>query len=155
MKKQSNDIMDDKKKLTPKQAKFVNEYLIDLNATQAAIRSGYSKKTAKEIGQENLTKPLIKEAVQKRQNKIKEKTEVSQEWVVKSLKSVAERCMVVEPVFDKEGEATGEYTFNASGANRSLELLGKHLGIFTEKVELSGNISLGEQILKAQNRIKD
>ena len=46
-------------KLTPKQRRFVNEYLIDLNATQAAIRAGYSKKTAQQIGAENLSKPVM------------------------------------------------------------------------------------------------
>jgi phage terminase small subunit len=51
--------------MTPKQARFVSEYLIDLNATQAAIRAGYSKRTARQQGQENLTKPVIAEAVAK------------------------------------------------------------------------------------------
>lgn len=53
--------------LTPKQSRFVDEYMIDLNATQAAIRAGYSKKTAGSIGDENLTKPLIAAEVAKRQ----------------------------------------------------------------------------------------
>ena len=51
--------------LTPKQQRFVEEYLIDLNATQAAIRSGYSEKTARDIGCENLAKPNIAKAIKK------------------------------------------------------------------------------------------
>ncbi len=51
--------------LTPKQARFVEEYMIDLNATQAAIRAGYSKRTAGRMGTENLSKPVIAAAVQK------------------------------------------------------------------------------------------
>lgn len=49
--------------LTAKQQRFVEEYLVDLNATQAAIRAGYSQNTAQEIGAENLTKPLIRAAI--------------------------------------------------------------------------------------------
>lgn len=51
--------------LTAKQQRFVEEYLVDLNATQAAVRAGYSKKTAGAIGGENLEKPEIQEAIQK------------------------------------------------------------------------------------------
>lgn len=53
-------------KLTPKQQLFCDEYLIDLNATQAAIRAGYSEKTAKQIGQENLSKPDLKKYIEDR-----------------------------------------------------------------------------------------
>ena len=52
--------------LTDKQQRFIEEYIIDLNATQAAIRAGYSEKVAKEIGYENLTKPHIKKIVEER-----------------------------------------------------------------------------------------
>ena len=51
------------KKLTPKQERFVDEYLLDLNATQAAIRAGYSKRSARAIGAENLTKPNIQQRI--------------------------------------------------------------------------------------------
>ena len=68
--------------LRPKQSLFVLEYLKDLNATQAAIRAGYSKKTAKEIGCENLTKPNIQEAISKAMaDRIKE-TKIDAEWVL-------------------------------------------------------------------------
>lgn len=77
-------------KLTPKQAKFIDEYLIDLNATQAAIRAGYSKKTAEVIGYENLTKPYIAEKIQERRNELKESAEIDQAWVLERYKRLAE-----------------------------------------------------------------
>lgn len=68
--------------LTDKQQRFVEEYLIDLNATQAAIRAGYSEKTAKEIGCENLTKPNISEAIIKAKNERSERTKVNADYVL-------------------------------------------------------------------------
>ncbi len=76
-------------KLTPRQARFVEEYLIDLNATQAAIRAGYSKKTAFVIGYENLTKPYISAAIAEAQAKRLERVTVSQDDVVKGLHTEA------------------------------------------------------------------
>lgn len=69
-------------KLTPKQQRFVEEYLVDLNATQAAIRAGYSEKTAKVIGHENLTKPDIAAAIESAQKKLSERTEITQDMVL-------------------------------------------------------------------------
>jgi len=74
-----------KKKLTDKQETFCKEYILDLNATQAAIRAGYSEKTAKEIGSENLTKPNIQERVQKLKAKRSEKLEITSESVLQEL----------------------------------------------------------------------
>lgn len=68
--------------LTAKQERFVAEYLIDLNATQAAIRAGYSKKTAKQMGAENLTKPDIAAAVAESQQKRSERTQITQDRVL-------------------------------------------------------------------------
>lgn len=76
--------------LTKKQAIFVKEYLVDLNATQAAIRAGYSENTAKETGYENLTKPHIAEAIKEQQNKRIERTEVNADYVLKRLIEIDE-----------------------------------------------------------------
>ena len=111
------------KPLTPKQARFVEEYLVDLNATQAAIRAGYSENTASEIGYENLRKPQIAEAIQKARLERSEKTESSAEWVIKRLEIEAEK---------KE----------SSGAERisALDKLGKHHGVYevdnSQKVQI-------------------
>ena len=75
-------------KMTPKMQKFVDEYLVDLNATQAAIRAGYSKKTAYSIGVSNLKKPEIQAAIQKRQKSAAEKLEITRERVLKELASI-------------------------------------------------------------------
>lgn len=74
--------------LTTKQAAFVQEYLIDLNGTQAAIRAGYSEKTAQAIATENLTKPLIKEAIADAMAKRAERTEITQDRVLRELAKI-------------------------------------------------------------------
>jgi hypothetical protein len=112
--------------MTPKQERFVQEYLIDLNATQAAIRAGYKEKRADAIGYENLRKPEIKKAVSALQAKRAEKAEVTQEYILKRLIIEAER--------DEEGSSHGARV-NALG------LLGKHLGMFTDKLQVDMQIT--------------
>ena len=70
------------KKLTKKQQLFVDEYLIDLNATQAAIRAGYSVESARDIGCENLTKPNIQQAIAEKMAERSKRTGVNQDRVV-------------------------------------------------------------------------
>lgn len=117
------------KKLTAKQQIFVNEYLIDLNATQAAIRAGYSKKTAQRIGSENLSKPLVAAAIQELADKRIERTQIDADWVLEQQVRVYEKCMTDIPVLDNEGKETGEYRFEHSGANKALENVGKHVKV--------------------------
>jgi phage terminase small subunit len=124
--------------LTDKQQRFVAEYLIDLNATQAAIRAGYSSGTAKEIGYENLTKPHIAQAIQAAVNQRTERTQVDADYVLRTIVDTIERCKQAEPVRDRDGEATGEYKFDAGAVLKGAELLGKHLKLFTDKTELTG-----------------
>jgi phage terminase small subunit len=126
--------------LTAKQASFVENYLIDLNATQAAIRAGYSKRTAAQQGFENLRKPEIQAALTAAMTARSKRTQLEQDWIIERLMAVVERSMQAEPVRDHEGNETGEYTFQASGANRGLELLGKHLGMFVERHEVGNNV---------------
>lgn len=120
---------------------FCKEYLIDLNGAQAAIRAGYSEKTAKEIASENLTKPNIVEYIQKQMDKRAEKTEINAEYVLKTIKSTIERCSQAEPVMIN-GEPSGEYKFDAASVLKGCELLGKHLKLFSEKIEHSGSINI-------------
>lgn len=88
--------------LTAKQVRFVQEYLIDLNATQAAIRAGYSQKTAKQAGTENLSKPAIKEAVADAQYKRAKETSIDAAWVLKRLSAEAEADMA--DLYDDAGQ---------------------------------------------------
>lgn len=133
-------------KLTDKQTAFVREYLVDLNATQAAIRAGYSERTAYSVGQRLLKNVEIQRAVAAAQAKRARRVEVTQDYVLSNLVEVVERTMQRAPVLDRKGEQVTDeegravWMFDAKGANRALELLGKHLGIFTDKVraEVSG-----------------
>ena len=133
-------------KLTDKQKEFVRQYLVDLNATQAAIRAGYSVKTAYRQGADLLQKTSIREAIEKAQAKRARRVEVTQDYVLSNLVEVVERSMQRAPVTDRKGEQVTDdegravWTFDAKGANRALELLGKHLGIFADRVraEVSG-----------------
>lgn len=133
-------------KLTDKQTAFVREYLVDLNATQAAIRAGYSERTASRIGPQLLGKNCVREAIEKAQAKRARRVEVTQDYVLSNLVEVVERTMQRAPVLDRKGEQVTDeegravWTFDAKGANRALELLGKHLGIFADRVraEVSG-----------------
>lgn len=102
-------------KLTEKQKRFCEEYLIDLNATQAAKRAGYSEKTAFSIGVENLKKPLIQEYLQDLMKYRSERTGVTAEKVIEELEKIA----------FSDTEMTGKEKMKA------LELLGKHLGMFS------------------------
>ncbi len=107
-------------KLTAKQARFVAEYLVDLNATQAAIRAGYSETTASETGYENLRKPQIAEAVQKALAERSERTEVTQDYVLTAIKDTIEQ-------YRGGGEGS-----NPNAVLKGAELLGRHLAMFTD-----------------------
>jgi phage terminase small subunit len=143
-------------KLTDKQEAFIREYMVDLNATQAAIRAGYSEKTATEQGSRLLTNVKVLARIEELKNKRAEKLEVDAEWVLKRLMQISDRCMTAEPVLafnyeTKELEETGEYKFDSTGANKSTELIGKHLGMFKDKVEHSGNLV----IFKGEDDLED
>lgn len=170
--------------LTDKQKRFCEEYLIDLNATQAAIRAGYSPKTAEQTASRLLRNVKVQEYIAKRQKELSRSTEITQERVIKELALIAfsnnadyahvvEKKMQVEAggalvdVLDKDGKPvmyrtvepvlTEELTEEQKRALavikngreglevkscdkvKALELLGKHLGIFTDKIEANVN----------------
>jgi phage terminase small subunit len=157
------------KGLTPKERLFALEYLVDLNATQAAIRAGYSKKTAGAIGHENLKKPEIKEFLDEQIAKREKRVEVTADRVLAelmrvgfsdlrrafnedgSLKApkdwpddVAAAMSSVEVVeeFEGKGEDRQQVGWTKKvklwDKPRALEMLGKHLKLFAERVEHSG-----------------
>ena len=92
-------------KLTPKQAMFCKEYLVDLNATQAAIRSNYSKKTAGRIGQQNLQKVDIQAEIQKMMDKRADKVEITADKVLTEISKMAFANMMDYMTITEEGEA--------------------------------------------------
>jgi len=157
--------------LTHKQQRFVEEYLVDLNATQAAIRAEYSEKTAGVIGKENLQKPKIAEAIEAAQAKRARRTEITADRVLKELGRIGfanmDDYMRVTPEgdpyidlsnLDRDQTAalseiqTEDYTDGRGEDARdvrrvkvkfydkisALEKIGKHLGMFRERVEHSG-----------------
>ena len=91
-------------KLTDRQKEFVRQYLVDLNATQAAIRAGYSERTASRIGPQLLGKTCVREAIEKAQAKRAQRVEVTQDYVLSNLVEVVERTMQRAPVLDRKGE---------------------------------------------------
>lgn len=136
--------------LNDKQERFCQEYIIDLNATQAATRAGYSDKTAYSQGQRLLKNVEVASRVKELQSGRAEKLNLDAEWVLQRLVQINDMCLVSVPVEkwdhkEKKMVQTGEYVFDSQGANRSAELIGKHLGMFKDKVEHSG--TLGVQIV--------
>jgi len=122
-------------KLTDKQKRFVEEYLIDLNATQAAIRSGYSEKTAQRIGSENLSKPLIKAEIERLQAETSDKLQVTKESLINDLITIKDLCLVDPRV-----------THNSI---KAIEVISKMLGFnATEKQEitLAGPVDISKLI---------
>ena len=131
-------------KLTDKQKRFCDEYLIDLNATQAAIRSGYSKKTANRIGTENLSKPVIKEYIAERMAKKESELIADQDEVLKYLTSVM-RGETQSSVLALCGDGCQEVIDKNPDEKERLkaaELLGKRYGLYTEKVEQNVDMEL-------------
>lgn len=172
--------------LTAKQRNFVREYLIDLNATQAAIRAGYSEDTAGAIGYENLNKPQIERAIAAAMNLRAKRTEITADRVLTELAKIGfsdirkavrwESALVTEEdnpdggditvikkivtnrveliasddIDDETAAAISEISQNATGGVKiklhdkksALVDLGKHLGIFNEKVEHSGGMKM-------------
>ena len=155
-------------KLTAKQQRFCDEYLIDLNATQAAIRAGYSKKTAKQIGQENLTKPDINEYIGKRMAEKEKALIADQDEVMRYLTAVMRREKTDSVVVTLNKEVS-KYLPGADGklykqtvkeevpeivqipaqlrdANKAAELLGKAYGIYTDRIEADVDMELNINI---------
>jgi phage terminase small subunit len=109
--------------LNEKQKRFCEEYLIDLNATQAAVRAGYSKKTAAVIGNENLIKPYIKDYIKGLREKQQEKTGITVSRVLSELAKIGFHDTEPDPKLNDK--------------IKSLELIGKHLGMFSDQTPIA------------------
>lgn len=149
--------------MTKKQKRFIEEYLVDLNATQAAIRAGYSPDTAGSIGSENLKKPEIRARIEKAIAERSKRTGINQDRIVMELAKIAllnpkglvnfDEATIKEDAADEDVAAVASVrvkrfpTKDGEGVERevkmydktkALELLGRHLGMFKDKVEVSG-----------------
>ncbi|SQF32827.1 phage terminase small subunit [Streptococcus pyogenes] len=125
-------------KLTLKQKRFADEYIISANATAAAIKAGYSKKTARSIGQENLTKPDIKAYIDERLEKLESEKIATQEEVLQYLTSIMrgdqqEKTLIS---FGEFGQKIVDIDVGAKDRIKAAELLGKRYRLFTDKVEM-------------------
>lgn len=162
--------------MTPKQARFVSEYLIDLNATAAAKRAGYSEKTAEKIGHQLLEKTRVAAAIASAIKKREKKTEITADRVIKELADIA--FLRSDEVFAIDGDhvsikstdemsdaarralasvsqtvtvAGGTITVKLCDKIKALELLGRHLGMFTDKIRLEGELTVSgilEELVK-------
>lgn len=163
--------------MTKKQKRFVEEYLIDLNATQAAIRAGYSPDTAQQMGSENLSKPVIKNAIDKAIAKRSRRTGINQDRVIQeiaklaflnpidvidmdeaTIKGEANRddtaCIAsvkVKVIPGEDGNIT-EREVKTYDKLKALELLGKHLGMFTDKLKMEGNVPV---VIMGDDQLED
>ena len=127
--------MSEEQRFTAKQLRFIAEYCIDFNATQAAIRAGYSPDSAGLIGSENIQKPYIKEAINRRIENINATAGIDALRCLKYRVDIVERCMQAQPVLTSAGEETGEYRFDSAGANKALDAIEKiHLGMADKSV---------------------
>lgn len=164
-------------KMTEKQKRFVEEYLIDLNATQAAIRAGYSPKTAEQAASRMLSFVKVQEAIEKALAERSRRTGINQDRVVQELAKIAfvkitdivnDDCEIipdadeadlaaiesikVKTIPTKSGEAGVEREVKLSSKLKALELLGKHLGMWNDKLDVNMNIPV---IFEGEDNIAD
>lgn len=121
--------------LTAKQQKFINEYMLDLNATQAAIRAGYSEKTAYSIGNENLNKPEIKNEIDRLKKETALSTQITKEQLINDLVTIKEMCL-----------SDARVTHNSI---KAIEVINKMLG-FNEPdkkdIKIDGTLTLKDML---------
>lgn len=122
--------------MTEKQQRFVDAYLVDPNAKLAAKLAGYADPGRQ--GWQVLNYPEVKAALSARQGALRAKADLDAAWVLDRLKLISDRCIQGEPVLDSQGAQTGEWKFEPAAATRATELIGKHIGMFREKVEVTG-----------------
>ena len=131
-------------RMTAKQKRFCDEYLIDLNATQSAIRAGYSKKSARQVGNENMSKPYIKNYLEERMQEKEDSLIAKQDEVLKYLTSVM-RGESKSSVLAMAGDGVQEVIQKPPDERertKAAELLGKRYRLFTDKVEVEGAIPI-------------
>ena len=138
--------------LNEKQKQFCNEYLIDFNGTQAAIRAGYSRNTARSIANENLTKPDIQAYLKELIESRNERTKITQDEVIEKIKEVAEVCMQQIPV---DEDCSAYKLVDSAGANKALDMLAKHTGVYEiDNKQKNSVLNLAEAAAKIKEALK-
>lgn len=129
--------------MNPKQQRFCEEYLIDLNATAAYKRAGYKGKgktadvnASRMLANANVA-AFIQQAIDKRSNDLG----IDAKYVLTTIKETIERCKQAVEIRDSDG-GTGEYKFDSTAVLKGAELLGKHLRMFSDKLEVSGDVKV-------------
>lgn len=132
------------KKLTVKQKKFADEYIISGNASEAAIKAGYKESSARSIGNENLTKPDIKSYIDERMKELEDKAVASQQEVLEYLTRVM-RGKETEEVLASVGNFEQEIKNIGVGAKdriKAAELIGKRYRLWTDRVEVDSDLTI-------------
>lgn len=119
--------------MTPKQRLFVAEYMVGLNATQAAIRAGYSADTAYSIGSENLRKPQIEAEIERLTEQRATRLSINADYVVSVIYETVERCRQSASVIHNGETVPGMYHFDARGVLNGTQQLAKYLDLFGGK----------------------
>lgn len=154
-------------KLTPKQKAFAEYYIETGNATESAIKAGYSKKTARVIGQENLLKPALKSYIDEKMKELEDQRIAKADEVLKYLTRVVrgqeQEPLIVqeqEPVIGEDGKKKGYKTVtkiinappNIKDRNKAAELLGKRYRLFVDKVDANINANV---VFEGENELED
>ena len=128
--------------MTEKQKRFCLEYIKDLNATAAALRAGYSAKTAYSQGQRLLKKVEAQKEIQRLMDNRAKKAIVTAENILESILDIRNTCAAKYDIVSKvDGKKLGETMIDIQGAIKANELLGKHLKLFTDRLEVEGEIN--------------
>jgi phage terminase small subunit len=175
--------------LNPKQTRFVAEYCVDLNASAAAKRAGYSEKTAYSIGHELLNKPEVEEAIAEAQAKRAARTEVTQDNVIRRLAEIAFSDLTdfsswaedgditliasdaIDPskiaalkeisstttsvMFKGDEKTTVKKSVKLEDRLKAFDMLCRHLGVYNDKLNLEGNIGLGELFEQVRKKARE
>lgn len=144
-------------KLSKKLEKFCTEYAVDHNGSRAAAEAGWNENTAASAASRLLKREEIRARIAELESNAAETCGLTVVGVIKSLMETRDRCKQAVPVMEYDKAAreyveSGEYRFDAAGANRADELLGKHLGMFEEKTTLKADLEVTERELNLLER---
>lgn len=139
-------------KLTVRERRFVEAYLVSGNATRAAKEAGYSPKSAYSIGQRVLKKAEVAAALSVAEEKRSERTQIDADYVLTGINRAIQRCEQIQPVLDAKGDpvlvetpagnTVPAFKFDSTAVLKGYELLGRHLKMFTDKLEHGGGVTV-------------